>query len=312
MVKLGWTAKLNNRLLMIMRHNINTDSDNVPCERKFSHGMWLCGALSSAFYIFLLFRSYILDKLIPLEKSLVVLLPFTYLKYHHTLFRLMLFQLMAFGGVWILIKILKLTNKEIGWIKPVNITKLISITIAIGILYSVLVGIAGFYYWIIIDGMLLKKMADAHQLLWSWWLWPKYLQIHPGEIFKHLNIYAASLKLNNFILAPIAEEIIFRGILFAVLKKRMGIARVIVLTSLLDVFLHYNILDIIGFCSSFDYQRDIRLLSSLQRVFNLLPFSMVAGWLRFRYDNLCSPIVFHICYNFLVIIIWGNGVSLIP
>lgn len=255
------------------------------------HGVRIYWAVLALFYVLLTFRSMLQDWSTPLEILMARILPFTYTTFHHAIFRGIIFQLIALGAAWAVVKTLRLTGQEVGWTKPAGIASLAG-SGALGAAFCALVALAGFYGWIVIDGIYLGKHQNAVQLLWAW---PKYLRISPGRLFAFSDLYSAFANLNSLVLAPIVEELIFRGVLFAALRRKFGSDWTIVITSLLDVLLHYN-LPGFWFASNWSPQ-ETQALFNLPRFAQLLSFSVFAGWLRSRRASLPSLAVFHSAHN---------------
>jgi len=81
------------------------------------------------------------------------------------------------------------------------------------------------------------------------------------------------------IIAPITEELIFRGMLYPVLKKLIGVLGACFFSSLLFSLIHFNMLSF----------------------FVLFVFSCALTYIYERYNNICIPIISHAFFNALMI-----------
>lgn len=254
-------------------------------------GYW--GILAS-FYLVLIFRSMLQDLGTPLEIFVARMLPFTYLKLHHTIFREIVFHLIAIAGALLTVKTLRLTQEELGWSRPDGI-KTITTAITYGIACWALITLATIYFWITNNHILSKTVQhDSYAMLV---MWPKHFKIWPTGVFSIPDAYGIFPYLNSFITAPVVEELIFRGVLFAALRRKVSLGWTIALTSILDLLLHYNLP---GFFFSANWRpEDTQALFNLPRFAQILSFSIAASWLRARRATLTELTVFHSFYNFL-------------
>lgn len=280
----------------------NNLSGKDPCGGVTPRGRLYFWSVLSGFLVFMLVRPFIPDKLVPLEKIVVKSLPFTYLSYHHSIFQEIFSLLTGLLAAWLVSKALKLTSREIGAVKPER-GALLPLAAVAGGGYYLLALITGFYKWIFIDGMLLHKFEGAARLLWAW---PGHSVIRLTEPFARLDAYLISFGLKNIFISPLVEEFIFRGVLFAALRRRMTPVRAIVFIAMFDVLLHYNIMDIFRFCASGTWgPQDAQLMASFWHIPNLFIFSLVAGWFRYRSDSLWPAVLFHMTYNlFIGVVLW--------
>ncbi|WP_375408659.1 lysostaphin resistance A-like protein [uncultured Methylobacterium sp.] len=91
------------------------------------------------------------------------------------------------------------------------------------------------------------------------------------------------------LLAPVAEEILMRGEIFAKARRFLGPAGAIVATALLFAFAHVS-------------------QAGIARPVSLLPLALMLGWLRWRTDRLWPCIVLHGWSNLaiLVYVLWPS------
>jgi membrane protease YdiL (CAAX protease family) len=255
---------------------------------------WSYWGILASFYLILMFRSMFQDLGTPLEVLVARVLPFTYLKLHHTIFREIVFHLIAIAGALLTVKTLRLTQEELGWSRPDRINT-ITRALTYGIACWALITLATIYFWIANNHILSKPaQQDAYAMLV---LWPKHFKIWPIGVFTIPDILGIFPYLNSFITAPIVEELIFRGVLFAALRRKLSLGWTITFTSILDLLLHYNLP---GFFFSANWHpKDTQALFNLPRFAQILSFSMAAGWLRARRASLTELTVFHSIYNFL-------------
>jgi uncharacterized protein len=73
-------------------------------------------------------------------------------------------------------------------------------------------------------------------------------------------------------LVGLAEELLFRGLLFGWLRQRLSFAATLLLTSVLFMVMHYFLILAVG----------------------VYFYSLVAGWLRERSGSVLPPLVMHI------------------
>jgi len=229
----------------------------------------------------------------PLEIYVARALPFTYLKLHHSIFREIVFHLIAIAGAFAVIKTLRITEEELGWSLPDRIAA-IKTSLIYGIACWALITLATIYFWITNNHIFSRPAhQDAYMMLV---MWPKHFKIWTTGIFTIPDILGIFPYLNSFITAPIVEEIVFRGVLFAALSRRFSLGWTVAITSLLDLLLHYNLP---GFFFSANWRpEDTQALFYLPRLAQILFFSIAAGWLRARRFSLTELVVFHSIYNF--------------
>lgn len=79
------------------------------------------------------------------------------------------------------------------------------------------------------------------------------------------------------IVAPIGEELVFRGFLYTSLRERWGYAPSLIVVSVLFSAMHFE--------ATFVYP----LL--------VLPIALVLGWLRERSGGVCAPMLLHVAVN---------------
>ena len=91
-----------------------------------------------------------------------------------------------------------------------------------------------------------------------------------------------SLFFSSIIIAPIFEEIFFRGIIYAVLKKRIGVLFSIVFSSIFFSIVHSNIysfgvLFIVGLICAIEFERTNKIINTIfiHSQFNLIMFFLI-------------------------------------
>jgi uncharacterized protein len=82
----------------------------------------------------------------------------------------------------------------------------------------------------------------------------------------------ALIVLRVVALVGLAEELLFRGLLFGWLRQRLSFAATLLLTSVLFMVMHYFLILAVG----------------------VYFYSLVAGWLRERSGSVLPPLVMHI------------------
>mgnify|MGYP000023507340 CR=1 FL=1 len=87
---------------------------------------------------------------------------------------------------------------------------------------------------------------------------------------------------SGVILAPICEEIVFRGLLFNILKNRLGLCAGVLISSVIFASVHYY---------------------GVQDLFAVFVFGAVMAWLYHKTNSLIPGILCHALYN-LVITLW--------
>ncbi len=90
---------------------------------------------------------------------------------------------------------------------------------------------------------------------------------------------AAAIYLISSILAPIGEEIFFRGALYQSLQEKMGVKKALVITSLIFAAMHFD----------------------LYRLVLLWLAGMWLNILRLKCDSICSSMIAHSVWNTLMI-----------
>ena len=90
------------------------------------------------------------------------------------------------------------------------------------------------------------------------------------------------LFFSSIIIAPIFEEIFFRGIIYVVLKKRIGVFFSIILSSIFFSFVHSNIysfgvLFVVGLICAIEFERTNKIINTIfiHSQFNLIMFFLI-------------------------------------
>ncbi|MEI7529104.1 MAG: CPBP family intramembrane glutamic endopeptidase [Elusimicrobiota bacterium] len=269
------------------------DHENALPRRAISrYGRIRYWAVSAVFCVLYLARVPLLDKFMPLEARLARFLSFSDLAYHQNIFYQWSFELLALGLAWAVIKSLKLTDEETGWVRPEDPARAVQRPALMAALFWVLISVAYFYGWMIFNDISAKHFSNPYTFLWAW---PEYSYIKFNEAFSHFGVRALVSLAGTVLLAPVVEEVLIRGVFFAVFSRRFSILMVIFLTTLLHVLAHYNSGNTFSFFGPWA-PHDSVFFSDLSQ---LALFSVIAGWLRFRYKSLWAPAAFHSCFNLL-------------
>jgi tetratricopeptide (TPR) repeat protein len=111
--------------------------------------------------------------------------------------------------------------------------------------------------------------------------WPPTIQQAVPLIKYALNTNPLAAFLSIVVVAPIVEEILFRGLIYGSLEKRLRVSGALVISSLLFALVHLQVVYFIPiFC-----------------------LGMVLGWARGKANSLGLPIVLHILNNGLALIL---------
>ncbi|MCX5793651.1 MAG: hypothetical protein NTY45_15745 [Elusimicrobia bacterium] len=133
-------------------------------------------AVVTAFCVLYLTRVPLLGKFMPLEARLARFLSFSDLAYHQNIFYQWSFELLALGLALTVLKCLKLTDEEIGWVR---------------------------------NDISAKHFPNPYTFLWAW---PKYSYIKFNEAFSHFGVRALVSLAGSVLLAPVVEEVLIRGV----------------------------------------------------------------------------------------------------
>lgn len=109
------------------------------------------------------------------------------------------------------------------------------------------------------------------------------LKTSQGTEILHANLNILAI-FHLILLAPLIEEILFRGIIFLKLKESVNVYTAIIVQGLIFGFLH-------GAVSGYIAQSLLATLSGI-----------VFCYIYYKTDNLTFPIILHIIYNLLVLI----------
>lgn len=107
---------------------------------------------------------------------------------------------------------------------------------------------------------------------------PDFLVNYLSSIIYGESFYSTFIAL--VIVAPITEELLFRGVILSGLSSKYGSRKAVILTSLLFGLFHLNPVQIIG----------------------AIFVGLVLGWMKLKFDSIVVPIVFHGIYNALPLI----------
>ena len=102
------------------------------------------------------------------------------------------------------------------------------------------------------------------------------------------------------VIAPFAEEVLFRGFALTAWRRSVGPTRAIIWTSIVFVLAH--LLLISG--DTFGQAASLAFVAGLVRV----PVAFALGWLFVRTGTLWAPVGLHAAYNAILILI-GESVA---
>lgn len=99
------------------------------------------------------------------------------------------------------------------------------------------------------------------------------------------SLEAAALVVAVVVVAPLAEEVMYRGVLQRALAERLGTVGAVVVTSVIFAAAHGQVILVPG----------------------LFVFALVLGFLAVRFDGLVTPIVAHAAFNATTVVILLSG-----
>ena len=118
-------------------------------------------------------------------------------------------------------------------------------------------------------------------------LHPEYLNLNDGAISNMAQSSFLLISFGTVILAPVVEEILYRGLLFGTLYNYSRVAAYVISSF---VFSAIHIIGYVGF-----YDPLSLLLSFLQ----YLPAGLCLGWAYAKSDSIWAPILMHILINLI-------------
>lgn len=143
--------------------------------------------------------------------------------------------------------------------------------------------------WFALIGFILY-MICSYIANWAvFYLQPDFVNINDGSIFLMLEENYSITVLGVVILAPIAEELMYRGLIFGALYSRCRILAYLV-SALLFAVIH-----VVGYITV--YEPFELLLCTLQ----YLPAGLFLGWAYARSGSILTPILIHITVNQIAI-----------
>ena len=119
-------------------------------------------------------------------------------------------------------------------------------------------------------------------------LFPDYVNLNDSQIITIFGDYPLLLFLGTVILAPVAEEVLHRGLVFGTLFQK-NIALAYVLSALLFSTIH--VVQYVGI-----YSPGYVVLALVQ----YLPAGLIFAWAYQRSGSIAAPILIHVANNFLV------------
>lgn len=137
----------------------------------------------------------------------------------------------------------------------------------------------------VILGLPLYHVASVAVSLVVYWLMPDFFNVNDSFI----DTLAASdfwtIAIGTVLLAPVTEEILYRGLLFGSLYRRSKVLAYLVST------LIFSAIHVIGYIGMYSY--DQLLLCLLQ----YLPAGLCLGWAYARTGTILTPMVIHAIIN---------------
>ena len=142
-------------------------------------------------------------------------------------------------------------------------------------LFATLAGFAAYWIFSTVIGYLIEILQ------------PSYLNYNDGAISNMAKSSFTLIAIGTVILAPVVEEILYRGLLFGTLYNYSRVAAYMISSF---VFSAIHILGYIGYYDPFSL-----FLSFLQ----YLPAGLCLGWAYAKANSIWSPILIHIFINLI-------------
>lgn len=117
------------------------------------------------------------------------------------------------------------------------------------------------------------------------WLCPDFLNINDDSIARMLRENYTLTTVGTVLLAPIAEELMYRGVIFRALYQRSRVAAYLVSTLL------FAAVHLLGYITVYDP------LTLALACLQYIPAGLCLGWAYVRSDNIWAPILVHIAVN---------------
>ncbi len=118
-------------------------------------------------------------------------------------------------------------------------------------------------------------------------LQPEYLNLNDGAIANMAQSSFLLISLGTVILAPVVEEVLYRGLLFGGLYNYSPVTAYIVST------LIFSAIHVIGYIGIYDP------LSLVLSFLQYLPAGLCLGWAYAKSDTIWAPILIHISINLI-------------
>ncbi|MGD9642072.1 MAG: lysostaphin resistance A-like protein [Elusimicrobiales bacterium] len=180
------------------------------------------------------------------------------------------------GGIFAACWLFKLTAVELGWRKPAE-------RLAAHVLPGAYLGLLAhvFNAWLVTGVLFLLQQGSLRAFYSFAWSSPGFSAVPTP--------FSAAALLNTAVIAPVMEELVFRGFIFRALSRRMDIRWSVLLTSVLFSLMHLSLNTI--FLSG----------NAPWWVLNQFIYHFVSGLLfnvlLIRSRSLVAPISAHIAYN---------------
>lgn len=181
------------------------------------------------------------------------------------------------GGIVAACRFYRLSASGLGWRVPQEAMR-------VHVLSGAFLGLLTFLLntWLVTSVLYFLQNGSARALFSSRWAFSGFSGLSDS-------FYLLS-TLNIILLVPVMEELAFRGVIFTVLSRRLGVRTGLIITSALFSLTHLTINKV--FLSG----------NETSWAVNQLAYHFVGGvvynWLYIRSRSLAAPISAHITYNF--------------
>jgi membrane protease YdiL (CAAX protease family) len=181
------------------------------------------------------------------------------------------------AGIFAARRVFRLSAEEMGWRKPNE-------RLLAHVLPGAFLGVVAYVFntWLVTGLLFLLQQGSPRAFYAVAWA--------PAGLSAVNTAFSAAALLNIVIIAPVMEEVAFRGLIFRALSGRIGVRWSVVLTSVLFSLMHLTINKV--FLSGSDPWWGVN-----QFVFHFFS-GLLFNILLIRSRSLLAPISAHIAYNF--------------
>ncbi len=143
-------------------------------------------------------------------------------------------------------------------------------------------------------GFVLQSAFLAYMVYWlmtlavSWltyWLMPDFINLNDSSISDMIQQQSVLTLIGTVLLAPVAEELVYRGLIFGCLYDRKPWLGYLVSTVV------FSLVHVIGYIGMYDP------LALLIAFIQYLPAGICLGWAYARSQTIWAPIILHIAIN---------------